>query len=77
MIKDEYLVELQQVDWDSLDLASAKQMFEKLARQWDFKDKIEDDIDIANGMTCKTKIMKFAWNCCLKGLGLKVLSYGR
>ena len=73
MINDQYLTELQQIDWDSLDLAGAKQAFEKLARQWDFKDKIEDDIEIANGMTTVTEIMKFAWNCCLVGLGMKVL----
>jgi hypothetical protein len=77
MIKDDYLVELQQVDWDSLGLVGAKQMFEKLARQWDFKKKIDEDIEIANGMTNVTDIMTFAWNCCLVGLGMKVMSYGR
>ena len=77
MIKDEYLEELQQVNWDSLDLAGAKQMFEKLARQWDFENKIDKDIEIANGMTSVNKIMTFAWNCCLVGLGHKVMSYGR
>ena len=77
MIKDSYLTELQQVNWDPNDLPGAKQKFAEMARKWDFNKKIEEDIKIANAMTSVTKIATFAWNCCLVGLGMKVLSLSR
>jgi len=77
MVNDTFVTELQQVSWDPNDLPGAKQTFDELARKWDFRKKIEEDIKIANAMTSVAKIEQFAWNCCLSGLGMKVLSLRR
>ena len=83
MIYDQFAKELQSADFGTTP-EQAFNTFCMLAKgdnyqtgTWDFKKKIDTHIEAASKMKSVLDIQKFAWNCCLSGLGHKVRNFGR
>ncbi len=73
---DGFLADLQKIG-DARDL-TAQELKDQLIgsiKVWDFTDKRDIRIDQMNQIQNKERMMFFAWNSCLKGLGHKVYNY--